>query len=107
MADMAKKQKKLGKLKMPEKRMGEMDLEDLGPEEMAAHEVGETEEEEAAESPAYQTKEEEYGIEMHGEGAPGLERISDDELLAELKKRGLSAKLDEEEGEEEKDYGLA
>lgn len=107
MADMAKKQKKLGKLKMPEKRMGEMDLEDLGPEEMAEHEMEESEEDEALESPEYQAKEEEYGIEMHGEGAPGLERLTDEELLAELKKRGLSAKLDEDMGEEEKDYGLA
>jgi hypothetical protein len=107
MADMAKKQKKLGKLKMPEKRGNEMELDDLGPEEMMEHEMAEGEGEEGLESPEFQAKEEEYGTEMHGEGAPGLERVSDDELLAELKKRGLSAKLEEEEGEEEKDYGLA
>lgn len=101
------KKKKLSKLKMPEKRANEMDVEDLGPEELMEHELAEGEGEEAKESPEFQAKEEEYGIELHGEGSPGLARVPDDELLAELKKRGLMSKLDEEEGEEEKDYGLA
>lgn len=81
--------KKLSKLSMPEKRKDEMDLEemDLGSEE----EMPMAEEEEMA------------GEELSMEEGPAsdLEAISDDDLLAEIKKRGLMSQLSEKEDESE------
>lgn len=74
---------KLKKMKMPEKKGEDMaGMEDMGMEEGSP-------EEEASESPD----------EAHMEGDdkmpenPELAKLSDDELLAEIKKRGLMADL--------------
>jgi hypothetical protein len=78
------KDKKLGKLKMPEKKdmeMAELDTEssdELPPEDADLAAEGDM-----------------VAEEMGPESNPQLEMISDDELLAELKKRGLSSQLDE------------
>lgn len=77
----------LKKLKMPHPKsmdMSELDAE--SPEEEAA----ESPEEEAAESPEEEEKEH-----------PGeLSSVSDEDLLAEVKKRGLMSQLEKETGEE-------
>lgn len=79
----------LKKLKMPKPKEMEMDELDLGPES-AEEEASESKAEEGAESP------EEESAEHPGE----LEAISDEDLLAEVKKRGLMSQLESETGEE-------
>jgi len=90
------KMSKLKKMKMPEKKGEEMEgMED---------------------SPELAAQEEEMGMDLDGDMEAGesaehqakvlgqdLEALSDEELMAELKKRGLMSKLGEEEemGEEE------
>lgn len=102
--------KKLGKLKMPEKRKSEMEMEemDYGMESMDM------------DDPELAAQEEEMGMDLDGdmeEGEPAAHQkkvkgagaaMSDDELLAEVRKRGLMKKLgEEEEGEEEEmDLGI-
>lgn len=89
--------------KMPSGMSKDLDLEDLKRMEME-----EGPEDEAKESPEFQAMEDALGLEMHDEEKPSksmkkmepLKGISDDELMAELKKRGLMSKM-EEEGEEE------
>lgn len=104
--DMSKKKAgKLGKVKMPEKRKGEEELALVGDEELA--ELGEEEMEEGEGM-------DDLGLEMAEEGAEDMElggelsSMSDDELLAEVKKRGLMAQLGsgEEESSEEDEYSL-
>lgn len=80
---------KLGKLKMPKREEVNLDELDLGPES-AEEEAAESPEEEAAESP------EEESAEHPGE----LAKVSDEDLLAEVKKRGLMSQLEGEVGEE-------
>lgn len=74
---------KLDKLKMPEKKPMAADLADEAPESADLEEG--SPEEEAAEAPAEEQAE-----------LSELDQVSDDDLLAEIKKRGLMAKLDEE-----------
>jgi hypothetical protein len=78
---------KMKAMPMPKKPMGakeaDMDLESMLAEEQAEPAEGSEE----MESPEYQAAEEEMGVEMHP-----AESLSDDELLMELKKRGLMAK---------------
>lgn len=91
---------KLGKLKMPEKKklsLADLENEDQGT--LEAHEKNESPDEEASEAPEMEAKEEEMGLEQ--DPSKELEMISDDDLLAELKKRGLMGKLDEEPGQEQ------
>ena len=81
--------------------------EDMGldMEEMKAMESEEGPEEEMAELPEEEMMEEEVSMEkpMKSKGLD-LESLSDDELMAELKKRGLMSKLEgKEEGEDEED----
>lgn len=96
--------KKLSKLKMPKKA----DEKDMDLESMMAAEDTEGPGEEDMESPEYQAREDELGIEKHdgeeeagheeGKSAEGeLEMVSDDDLLAEVKKRGLMKDLEESE----------
>lgn len=87
--------KKLEKLKMPERKM-DPDM-DMSREDMEMAEAQESPEDEAMESPEYQVSEEEMGVEKK-QPAP-LDDISDDELMAEIKKRGLMSQLDS--GEED------
>lgn len=82
---------KLGKLQMPKREevdMSELDME-AGPsgEESPEYEMAESPEEEGGESPAIEGKE-------HGGGE--LSKVADEDLIAELKKRGLMGKLAEE-----------
>lgn len=80
---------KLKKLKMPPKAEINTDELDMGP-------MGDMEGEMAGE------KEGEMGESPEVPSSDMLADVSDDELLAELKKRGLMGKLEgEEEGEEE------
>lgn len=78
---------KLKAMPMPKKPMGaqeaDMDLESMLAEEQAEPAEGS----EDMESPEYQAAEDAAGIEMHP-----AEQLSDDELLMELKKRGLMGK---------------
>lgn len=102
---------KLKKLKMPAKK-GAEEAEMEGMEEMHS--------EEGEDSPELAAKEEELGMDLDqdmeegespehkkkvlGKSSAALEAVSDDDLMAELKKRGLMSKLGEEEaaeGEEE------
>jgi len=83
---MAMKLKKLSMPKPKEFDLGEMDSAEESPE----YEASESPEEEGAESP------EEEASEHPGE----LEKVSDDDLLAEVKKRGLMSQLEKETGEE-------
>lgn len=83
---MAKKESKLGKLKMPK---------DPGPEDMGlAMDEGMGEEGGGADEAEYATDispemGEDVGIDNHN--ADALTKASDDELIAEMKKRGLKA----------------
>lgn len=80
---------KLGKLQMPKREevdMSELDME-AGPEESPEYEMAESPEEEGSESPEVEGKE-------HGGGE--LAKVADEDLIAELKKRGLMGKLAEE-----------
>jgi hypothetical protein len=79
---------KLGKLKMPSKDaidVSELEM-DMGPEDGA--EVAE---------------EADMGMDMESESKDGdlLTKVADEDLLAEVKKRGLTAQLGEEEQESE------
>lgn len=102
---------KLAALAMPSKR-GDDGLEiDLlaGDEEHDPHmdlseeEETETPEEESEESPEYQEKEEKLGVEKHSP----LTRVSDDELLAELRKRGLDKDLEDESNSDDTQGGIS
>lgn len=87
---------KLNKLKMPEKKKP-MNMAALG-----ANESSSEDEEEAAPMDL-----EEEGMVEESENSsmlPELEAVSDEDLMAELKKRGLLGKLDESEAEEEASY---
>lgn len=86
--------KKLEKLKMPEKRQDDMDLSDL--------EEG-SPEEEASESPAEEQAEQEgkSGDEEHKPGP--LDNVDDEDLLAEVKKRGLVSELEKGEDQSQED----
>jgi hypothetical protein len=90
---MIMKSGKLGKLKMPSKDaidVSELEM-DMGPEDGA--EVAE---------------EADMGMDMESESKGGdiLTDIADEDLLAEVKKRGLTAQLGEEEEESESDEYL-
>jgi hypothetical protein len=87
--------KKLAKMQMPKKRMNEMEIS----------------EESMAESPEMEMEGEDMEdmedmelSEMEGEGEeesnPALENLSDDELMAEIKKRGLMSQLEESDSED-------
>ncbi len=89
---------KVSKLEMPKKRREEeeFDLGSLGGDSEASEDTAEEGEEE---------------LDLGDESAPGfdLAGASDEELMAELKKRGLMSKLEKSEGEEsepEEDYAL-
>lgn len=86
-----KKKQMLDKLKMPAAASDEADMEGME-EEAPEMEASESEEHEMAETP------DEESAEHAGEAGP-LEAASDEELMAELKKRGLSKQL--EAGEED------
>lgn len=99
--------KKLGKMEMPKKRrehMDEMDMSELGleegsPEEERA-ESPEQEHEEMAAGEADASDAEAAPEEHSGERPADLDTVSDDELMAEIKKRGLMSELAAEgEGE--------
>lgn len=80
--------------------------EDMGLdlEEMKKMEEEEGPGDEEAESPEFQALEDEMGVEKHSKEGMDLEGISDDELMAELKKRGLMGKMEGKEEEEEGEY---
>lgn len=101
--DNAATAKKLGKLRMPEKRKG-MDLSELDESSDSVSEAGD----EPAMDDAMAGDEDLEAMDMEaseGEGGP-LSGMSDDELMAEVKKRGLMAELGKPEGEEEDELGL-
>lgn len=77
----------LDKLSMPGEKHPEMDFPEEG-----------SPEEEDSESPEEESKED---SEMP-DGSPDLAKVSDDDLMAEIKKRGLTAELEKggEEGDE-------
>ena len=84
----------LKKLKMPKPKSldtSELDMSEM--DEMPE----ESPEEEAGESKAEQASEDE-GMEKHT--GPELKAVSDEDLLAEVKKRGLLSQLESETGEE-------
>lgn len=94
---------KLSKLKMPMKRK-ELDLSSLdegSPEE----EASESPDEEAAEAPEKEHAEMEMGTEEESHN-PQLDDVSDEELMAELKKRGLMSKLEEGGDDKELDQSM-
>lgn len=85
--------KMLKKMKMPKpKELDTSELDSLESDEIESpeYETKESPEEEGAESP------EEEAAEHPGE----LEQVSDEDLLAEVKKRGLMSQLEHEEGQE-------
>lgn len=92
-----KKPGKLGKLKMPMKRGNEMDASDLMDEEAL-----ESPNDEAAESPEEQGMEQEMGT----ESPVHMDTISDEELLAEIRKRGLESQLHEGDSGDSKEMDL-
>lgn len=81
-----KKESKLKKINMP-KEEPEMEMSELEFEEMPADEAPPPEEEAPSEGPS------------------DLEGASDEELLAEIKKRGLESQLGEEPAPEQ-DFGM-
>lgn len=85
---MSEKSSKLGKLKMPKRE--EINLDELDMGESPEYEAAESPEEEGAES------KEEESAEHPGE----LKSVSDEDLLAEVKKRGLMSQLEAETGAE-------
>lgn len=112
MAMKPQQKKRLAKLKMPTSSSKHMDLDELMEQEKQ-----ETPEEEAAESPEQQAMEEKLGIEMHKPDKSGKEEesemgeestshgdqlasASDEDLVAEIKKRGLMHQLLSEEQSE-------
>lgn len=98
-----KKKKKLGMLSMPEKRAGEeMDYAEMDEMEEGSDEL-DLGLEDAEEGDMDLSELEEAPMESEGSD---LEAISDEELMAELKKRGLSSELGSEESEEEDDQGM-
>lgn len=81
----------LKKMKMPKPKQIVLDEMEMG--------------DEVADEMADEMGDEEMGEEMEGEETPEeetkeLASLSDEELLAEVKKRGLMSQLEEEEGEE-------
>ncbi len=84
-----KKPGKFSRLAMPKKPAEEMDLSSLD-EDQSMPEEG-TPEEEAAESPEEEKKEMDEG---EGDHSDILAGASDEELMAELKKRGLDKQMD-------------
>lgn len=91
--------KKLGKLKMPGKR------EELPMPKDEASDLEEgSPEEESLESPDEEAAELDAGAPEDNQPNDQLDSISDDELLAEIKKRGLMSKL-ADKGEAEADSG--
>lgn len=90
-----KKDSKLSKLKMPEKRSDEMDLSELDQE-------GNDMESADSEFPTEEESEPVAEGEEMMEASP-LADLSDDELMAEVEKRGLMSQLP---GEEEDDKSL-
>jgi hypothetical protein len=81
----------LKKLKMPKPKSldtSELDMEEM-PEETPSEEMGEGEAEQSSED---------EGMEKHV--GPELKAVSDEDLLAEVKKRGLMSQLESETGEE-------
>lgn len=88
---MSDKSGKLGKLKMPKREEMDMSEFDMEPkEESAEYEAMEAPEEEGAEME-----------EMEASESPSeLKAASDEDLLAEVKKRGLMSQLEAETGEE-------
>lgn len=90
------KSSKLSKLKMPERK--KPDLAELESEDSM--------EMEEPEELALEGAEEQDSLDAELPEAPApsdLDSLSDDELLAELKKRGLMGKLDEEKSEDEEE----
>lgn len=90
---MALDMKKLKKLKMPTARAGEKEQDESIPElegEMPEFELefGGEKESSSGEVPE---------AEKEGSGSAALEAISDEELMAELRKRGLEGKLQSSE----------
>lgn len=94
--------KQLEKMQMPGKRKS-FDLSDLGMDAGAEgspeEEASESESEAAAEGDEG-APESEHGPSM---GSEALAAASDDELLAEMKKRGLTAAMDKGEQESDQD----
>lgn len=88
---MASKKAKLKDMKMPDKRQEEMDMEEM------QFDLGEGEEEPFQSEEPSEFEEAAEGEEMSSESSPELEALSDDELMAEVKKRGLMSQLDSEE----------
>lgn len=85
---MSDKSGKLGKLKMPKRE--EINLDELDGGESPEYEASESPEEEGGESE-----------EMEASEHPGeLKAVSDEDLLAEVKKRGLMSQLEAETGDE-------
>jgi len=85
------------KKKMPEKKGEEMEGMEMEGADMEAV----AEEADAEAEPMEQEMSEESLAMEEAPAAPELEAISDEELMAELKKRGLMSQM--EEGEEEAD----
>jgi hypothetical protein len=96
------KMSKLKKMKMPEKKG--MEKDEMEGMEMASESGEEMDMEEMP------MEEESMGEEMASEEMPApasdLEMVSDDDLMAELKKRGLMSQLDESAPEEEDEYSM-
>lgn len=111
-----KSKSKLGKLKMPMDHG--MDLSDLHDDESSEHDASEgSPEEEASESPEEEQAEQDAGEgdEAGSEHQAYLDKCSDDDLMAEVRKRGLMAELqkgeqapehDMEDSGKEKDHGM-
>lgn len=95
-SDMKKKMmSKLGKMKMPEKQdelsLDENDLGDQSDSENSSQDMG------AGSDEADQTNPD------NSENSTQLEGISDDELMAEIKKRGLMSQLDNQDSNQADD----
>ncbi len=96
-------QSKLEKMKMPEKRKAdqELDLSSLGGPEDFQDEEGSPDD--SSEAPDDSNEHMDEQAPSDGEQRPSnaaLEASSDDELMAEVEKRGLVKKLEESEGED-------
>lgn len=93
----SKKKSKLAKLQMPKAGHDEEDL------------LSQMDPEEASESPADEKQEEESGLDTENdhEQAPGethdLSACSDEDLMAEIKKRGLMSQLEHGDQSESQD----
>lgn len=105
------KKSKLGKLKMPmPKKPDEMDMGDEGMDYSTEESKDKSDSEDPDMDSDSSDQSDPMGDESPKEEASELAKIPDDELMAEIQKRGLMKKMDkskeEEQGDQDLDLGM-